>query len=40
MKVGWNCLKYLKNGWDRTEGREQKDLKKGGEASWVKGWVH
>ena len=30
MKVGWNCLKHLKNGWDRTEGREQKDFKKGG----------
>ena len=33
---GGNCLKYLKRGWNRTEGRGHKDFKKGG-ASWVKG---
>ena len=33
---GGNCLKYLKRGWNRTEGRGHKDLKKkGGGASWV-----
>ena len=26
---GGNCLKYLKRGWNRTEGREHKDFKKG-----------
>ena len=25
-----NCLKYLKRGWNRKEGRENKDFKKGG----------
>ena len=24
-----NCLKYLKRGWNRTEGRGHKDFKKG-----------
>ena len=24
-----NCLKYLKRGWNRIEGREHKDFKKG-----------
>ena len=34
---GWrNCLKYLKSGWNRKEGRANKDFKKG--AGWVKGW--
>ena len=27
---GGNCLKYLKRGWNRTKGRENKDLKKRG----------
>ena len=30
-----NCLKYPKKGWNRKEGRGNKDFKKG--ASWVKG---
>ena len=29
---GGNCLKYLKRGWNRTEGRGHKDFKKGGQA--------
>ena len=29
MRVGWNCLKYLKKGWNRKEGRQNKNLKKG-----------
>ena len=33
-----NCIKYLKRGWNRTESRGHKDLKKGG-TRWVKGWV-
>ena len=39
---GGNCLKYLKSGWSRKEGRGNKDFKKwgeGGGASWVKRWV-
>ena len=39
LEGGSNCLKYLKRGWNRKEGRGNKDLKKRGEASWVKGWV-
>ena len=27
---GANCLKYLKMGWNRKEGRGHKDFKKGG----------
>ena len=27
-----NCLKYLKSGWNRKEGRGNKDFKKGGQA--------
>ena len=27
-----NCLKYLKRGWNRKEGRGNKDFKKGGQA--------
>ena len=27
---GGNCLKYLKRGWNRKEGRGSKDLKKVG----------
>ena len=27
-----NCLKYLKRGWNRKEGRENKDFKNGGQA--------
>ena len=34
-----NCLKYLKRGWNRKEGRENKYFKKGGGASSVKGWI-
>ena len=30
MRVGGNCLKYLKRGWDRKEGRANKDFKKWG----------
>ena len=29
VRVGWDCLKYLKRGWNRTEGREHRDFKKG-----------
>ena len=29
-EVGGNCLKYLKRGWNRKEGRGKKDFKKGG----------
>ena len=29
-EVGENCLKYLKRGWNRKEGRGNKDFKKGG----------
>ena len=30
---GWgNCLKYLRRRWNRKEGREKKDFKKGEEA--------
>ena len=28
MRVGGDCLKYLKRGWNRKEGRANKDLKK------------
>ena len=28
---GGNCLKYLKRGWNRKEGRGSKDFKKGGQ---------
>ena len=27
-----NCLKYLKKGWNRKEGRGNRDFKKGGQA--------
>ena len=27
---GWNCLKYLKRGWNRKEGKGYKDFQKGG----------
>ena len=27
---GGNCLKYLRRGWNRKEGRGNKDFKKGG----------
>ena len=30
MRLG-NCLKYLKRGWNRKEGRGNKDLKKEGQ---------
>ena len=30
MKGGGNCLKHLKRGWNRKEGRGNKDFKKGG----------
>ena len=32
---GGDCLKYLKRGWNRKEGKANKDFKKG--ASWMKG---
>ena len=31
-KGGENCLKYLKRGYNRKEGRGNKDFKKGGQA--------
>ena len=34
---GGDCLKCLKWGWNRTEGRGHKDLKKGGQAG-SRGW--
>ena len=30
MRVGGNCLKHLKRGWNRKERRGNKDFKKGG----------
>ena len=30
MRVVGNCLKYLKKGWNRKEGKVNKDFKKGG----------
>ena len=27
---GGNCVKYLKRGWNRKEGRRNKDFKRGG----------
>ena len=29
-ECGWNCLKYLKRGWNRNKGRGNKHFKKGG----------
>ena len=29
MRVGGNCMKYLKRGWNRRVGRGKKDFKKG-----------
>ena len=29
MRVGGNCIKYLKRGWNKKEGRETKILKRG-----------
>ena len=29
---GGDCLKYLKRGWNRKEGKGHKDFKKGGQA--------
>ena len=29
---GGGCLKYLKRGWNKKEGKENKDFKKGGQA--------
>ena len=31
-KGGENCLKYLKRGWNRKNGRKNKGFKKGGQA--------
>ena len=28
MRLGGDCLKYLKRGWTRKEGRRNKDFKK------------
>ena len=33
-----NCLKYLKRQWSRKERRGNKDFKKGGGESSIKGW--
>ena len=30
MRDGEDCLKYLKRGWNRKEGRGNKDFEKGG----------
>ena len=30
VRVGGNCLKYLKRGWKRKEGKGNKDFKKDG----------
>ena len=30
-EVGRNCVKFLKRGWNRTEGMGHKDFSKGGE---------
>ena len=35
---GGNCLKYLKRGRSRKEGRGKQKFEKGGGGSWVKGW--
>ena len=32
LEGGGNCLKYLKRGWNRTEGTGSKDFKKRGQA--------
>ena len=32
MRVGGNCLKYLKRGWNRKLGRGYKNFKKEGQA--------
>ena len=32
-----NCLKYLKRGWNRIEGRGNKDFKNGGKLGQVVG---
>ena len=39
IKEGWLVGIGLKRRWNRKEGRGNKDFKKGGGASWVKGWV-
>ena len=31
---GENCVKYLKRGWNRKEGKRNKDFKRGGRGSW------
>ena len=31
VRVGVNCLKYLKGGWNRKKGRRKKDFKKWGQ---------
>ena len=31
-RVGGNCLKYFKRGWNRKEGKGSKDVQKGGKA--------
>ena len=38
MRVGGNCLKYLKMGWKRKEGRGNKDFKKGGQPLSTGSW--
>ena len=39
VRMGGDCLKYLKRGWNKKEGRGNKDFEKVGGASWVKGLV-
>ena len=34
---GGNCLKYLERGWNKREGRGNKDFKKGGGQAGIKG---
>ena len=37
VRVGWDCLKYLKRGWNRTERRGHIDFKKGVQGGQVVG---
>ena len=36
---GRNCVKYLKSGWNRKEGRGNKNFKKGGQAGSKGGYL-
>ena len=35
---GGDCLKYLKRGWNKKEGRGNKDFEKGGGQAGSRGW--